>query len=80
MTDAEAETTFRKVRWPDTDGAPVCPHCGGLDAYDCRRANGAPRFRMPGVRQGFFDHVRDAVRQAQAAAAGLPRGHRDLLQ
>jgi hypothetical protein len=31
MSDAEAETTFRKVRWPDTDGAPVCPHCGGVD-------------------------------------------------
>ena len=37
MSDEEAETTFRRVRWADTDGAPVCPHCGGLDAYDCRR-------------------------------------------
>lgn len=45
MTDAEAETMFRKVRWADTDGEPVCPHCGGLDAYDCRRPSGAPRFR-----------------------------------
>jgi transposase-like protein len=44
MTDAEAETTFRRLRWPDTDGAPVCLHCGGLDAYDCRRKSGAPRF------------------------------------
>ena len=25
--------------------SPVCPHCGSLDAYDCRRPNGAPRFR-----------------------------------
>ena len=24
MTDQEAETAFRKVRWPETDGAPVC--------------------------------------------------------
>jgi hypothetical protein len=45
MSDADAETMFRKVRWPETDGAPVCPRCGGLDAYDCRRPNGAPRFR-----------------------------------
>ena len=25
---------FRKFRWPQTDGAPVCPRCGGLDAYE----------------------------------------------
>jgi len=45
MSDAQAEEAFRQVRWPDTNGAPVCPFCGSLDAYDCRRANGAPRFR-----------------------------------
>ncbi|MGP0095015.1 MAG: IS1595 family transposase [Xanthobacteraceae bacterium] len=52
MSDAEAEETFRKVRWPDTAGDPVCPHCGGLDAYDCRRGN-APRFRCRGCRKDF---------------------------
>jgi transposase-like protein len=45
MKDADAEIAFRRIRWADTDGAPVCPHCGGLDAYDCRRLKGAPRFR-----------------------------------
>lgn len=30
----KAYATFRKLRWPNTDGAPVCPHCGGLDAYE----------------------------------------------
>src|SRR3954470_7282502 len=45
MKDEEAEMAFRRIRWADTDGAPVCPHCGGLDAYDCRRLKGAPRFR-----------------------------------
>jgi transposase-like protein len=29
-----AYETFRKLRWPSTDGAPVCPHCGGVDAYE----------------------------------------------
>jgi transposase-like protein len=53
MTDQEAETAFRKVRWPDTEGAPVCPHCGGLDAYDCRRANGAPRFECRACGKDF---------------------------
>src|SRR5438128_139237 len=53
MSDAEAETEFRKVRWPDTDGEPVCPHCGGVDAYDCRRPNGAPRFRCRACKKDF---------------------------
>src|SRR5580704_10972653 len=52
MSDAEAEETFRKVRWPDTAGDPVCPHCGSLDAYDCRRSK-APRFRCGGCRKDF---------------------------
>ena len=29
----KAYAMFRKLRWPQTDGAPVCPFCGGLDAY-----------------------------------------------
>jgi transposase-like protein len=53
MTDVEIETTFRKVRWPATDGAPVCPCCGSLDAYDCRRLQGAPRFRCRACRKDF---------------------------
>jgi transposase-like protein len=53
MTDQEAETAFRKVRWQETDGAPVCSHCGGLDAYDCRRANGAPRFECKACGKDF---------------------------
>lgn len=45
MKDEEAGMTFRRIRWHETDGQPVCPHCGGTDAYDCRRLKGAPRFR-----------------------------------
>ena len=25
---------FRRLRWPETDGAPVCPVCSCLDIYD----------------------------------------------
>ena len=25
--------TFCKMRWPETDGEPVCPHCGTIGAY-----------------------------------------------
>src|SRR5260370_41021962 len=53
MTDEEAEATFKLVRWPDTNGAPVCPHCGGLDAYDCRRKSGAPRFECKACGKDF---------------------------
>ena len=80
MKDADAETTFRRIRWAETDGEPVCPHCGGVDAYDCRRLKGAPRFRCRACKKDFTHHVRDAVRQPQATAALLSRRHRDLLQ
>ena len=53
MSDEKAEETFRLIRWADTKGAPVCPHCGGVDAYDCRRPNGAPRFRCRACGKDF---------------------------
>jgi transposase-like protein len=53
LSDAEAETTFRKLRWDTTDGAPVCPNCGSLDAYECRRPNGSLRFRCIGCAKDF---------------------------
>ena len=53
MKDADAEMTFRRIRWADTNGEPVCPYCGSLDAYDCRRLKGAPRFRCKGCRKDF---------------------------
>jgi transposase-like protein len=45
MSEGEAETAFRKIRWSQTEGAPVCPSCGGLDAYSARRPSGLLRFR-----------------------------------
>ena len=30
----KAYATFRRMRWPETEGAPVCPRCGGLNAYE----------------------------------------------
>jgi len=49
----EAELTFRKLRWADTNGAPVCPSCGSLDAYGCRRPSGVLRFRCKGCKKDF---------------------------
>src|SRR3981189_2788507 len=53
MTDGEAETTFKNLRWADTNGAPVCPICGSLEAYEARRPNGALRFRCKGCKKDF---------------------------
>ena len=53
MTDAEAETTFRNIRWADTKGTPVCPSCGSVEVYEARRPNGALRFRCKGCRKDF---------------------------
>lgn len=53
LKDADAEMALRRIRWADTNGEPVCPHCGSFDAYDCRRFKGAPRFRCKGCKKDF---------------------------
>lgn len=53
MTPEKVEHTFREVRWPETAGMPVCPACGDLDAYECRRPNGALRFRCKACGKDF---------------------------
>ena len=80
MKDDEAEMAFRRIRWADTNGEPVCPHCGGVDAYDCRRLKGAPRFRCRACGKDFTITSGTLFASPQAAAALLSRGHRDLLQ
>jgi transposase-like protein len=32
--EASAYRRFCRLRWPDTDGAPICPVCGCVDSYD----------------------------------------------
>src|SRR6202167_3989907 len=53
MKDADTEMTFRRIRWADTNGEPVCCHCGGVDSYDCRRLRGAPRSRCRACKKDF---------------------------
>lgn len=36
MSEEEARTAFRNIRWADTDGAPYCPECGCTDHYDLK--------------------------------------------
>ncbi len=53
MTDAQAEATFAGLRWPETDGKAVCPHCGCFTCYQARRPSGALRFRCKACRKDF---------------------------
>lgn len=53
MTEAQAEALLCKARWPETDGAPICPACGAPDAYGCRIRTGLLRFRCRGCRKDF---------------------------
>jgi transposase-like protein len=56
-----AYETFRKLRWPETDGAPVCPHCGCLDAYEIstrRRFKCAACRKQYSVTSGTIFHSR----------------------
>jgi transposase-like protein len=67
---------FRQIRWDQTNGAPVCPKCGGLDAYECRRPSGALRFRCKACKADFtitsrtlFDNHKLPLRMYLAAIA-----------
>jgi len=53
MTEGEAETSFRKIPWAETDGEPVCPACGGLEPYEFRRPTGLLRFRCKACGKNF---------------------------
>lgn len=53
MSDAEAETRFRSMRWAETNGEPVCPKCGCIGAYEFRRANGVLRFECKACKAEF---------------------------
>jgi ISXO2-like transposase domain len=43
MSDTGVENVFLRLRWPETDGKPVCPDCGCTICYACRRPEGQRR-------------------------------------
>ncbi|HME23517.1 MAG TPA: IS1595 family transposase [Acetobacteraceae bacterium] len=53
MTEQEVETAFIHIRWHATDSKLICPHCGCPTVCDCRKANGAPRWRCKACRKDF---------------------------
>ncbi|GJE78651.1 IS1595 family transposase [Methylorubrum suomiense] len=46
----KAYDTFKRLRWPETDGEPVCPACGCLDHYDISTRR---RFKCAGCGKQF---------------------------
>lgn len=76
MEEAEAWRLFRKIRWPETDGAPVCPRCACSACWECPRSNGSPRFRCKACGKDFtptsstlFAHHKLPIRDYLAAMA-----------
>ncbi len=53
LDDMGAEAMFAGIRWPDTAGKPVCPHCGCTIVYEARRPSGALRYRCKACRKDF---------------------------
>jgi ISXO2-like transposase domain/Transposase zinc-ribbon domain len=53
LKDDEAEARFRAIRWAETNGEPVCPHCGSLDAYELPPPQGRAPLPLPGLQKGF---------------------------
>ncbi len=36
MSEKQARDAFRKIRWTETEGEPICPECGCVDHYDLK--------------------------------------------
>src|ERR1700709_2248249 len=53
MSERGAENVFVRLRWPETDGKPVCPQCGCQTCYDCRRSENQSRWRCKACRADF---------------------------
>ena len=49
MSDNGVENVFLRLRWPDTDGRPVCPGCGCTICNACPRSTTGPRWRCKGA-------------------------------
>jgi len=85
MSDEEARTTFRRIRWADNNGEPYCPECGchKVYAYATR-----PVWKCSGCRYQFsvtagtiFDNRKRPIRDylfAIAIFANGAKGHSAL--
>lgn len=77
----KAYETFRKLRWPATDGEPVCPYCGSLEHYvtarkrfacrDCRKQYSVTSGTIFASRKMAYTDLLAAICIIMNAAKGL---------
>jgi hypothetical protein len=53
MSDRGVGNVFLRLRWPATDGKPVCPGCGYMTCYACPRPTGQQRWCCKACRSDF---------------------------
>jgi transposase-like protein len=53
LSAEEAQTLFQRIRWPATNGAPVCPKCEGQAVYVVTRRTGPARWRCKACNREF---------------------------
>jgi hypothetical protein len=46
MSDRGVENVFLRLRWPATDGKPVCPGCGCMTCYTNPHKEGLSKVRL----------------------------------
>ena len=53
MSESGVENVFLRLRWPETDGKPVCPECCSVVCYTRQRSAGQPRWRCKACHHDF---------------------------
>ena len=82
MGEDNAYALFRKLRWPATEGAPVCPKCGHGEAYeiksrrrfeckDCRRQFSVTSGTIFASRKLSFTDLLAAIAMVSNCAKGM---------
>lgn len=79
--EEKAFETFKRLRWPETNGQPVCPYCGSLDHYvtarkrfacrDCRKQFSVTSRTIFASRKMSFTDMLAAICIVVNAAKGL---------
>ncbi|EBA06261.1 IS1595-like element ISSst2 family transposase [Sagittula stellata] len=78
MSEEEARKAFQGLRWPETDGEPICPECGCVEHYDLKTR---PVWKCKGCGKQFsatsgttFHSRKLAIRDILAAIAVFING------
>jgi transposase-like protein len=53
LDESQAWDVFRRLRWPETEGQPVCPRCACQGCWALNRGGGAPLWRCQACNREF---------------------------